>query len=80
MEAMLSGDGMTSSPVNLFTSVRDLTGCFVQAFAILSRSMQVKAVIKVHYQMKVMKTTRETRLLDSIEGKMIESENSWQLV
>jgi hypothetical protein len=29
IEAMLSGDGMTTSPVNLFMSVRDLAGRFV---------------------------------------------------
>ncbi len=57
IEAMLSGDGMTISPVNLFTSAHDLAGCFVQAFILLSRSMQGKAVITVHYCIKAMKTT-----------------------
>jgi hypothetical protein len=56
---MVFGDGRTMSPVNLLTSARDLTGHYVQAFAILSRSTQVKAVITVHYHVKVMKTTRE---------------------
>jgi hypothetical protein len=49
---------MTTSPVNLLTSARDLTGCFMQGFFILSRSIQVKAVITVHYHVKVLKTTR----------------------
>jgi hypothetical protein len=59
MEAPLSGDGMTTSPVDLLTSACDLTGCFMQVFAILSHSMQIKAVITVRYHVKVMKTTRE---------------------
>jgi hypothetical protein len=46
------GDGMTTSPVKLFTFVRDLTGRFVRAFISLSRSMQGKAVITVHCRMK----------------------------
>jgi hypothetical protein len=49
---------MTISPVNLLTSLRDLTGRFVLGFFILSCSMQVKAVITVHYHVKVMKTNR----------------------
>ncbi len=46
------GDGMTASPVKHFTFARDLAGCFVQAFVSLSRSMQGKAVIAVHYRVK----------------------------
>ncbi len=72
---MLSGDGsMTTSPVNLFMSARDLTSRFVQDFVTLSRSTQVKAKITVHCHVKVMKTIRETRLL-VLKVKMIESEN-----
>jgi hypothetical protein len=71
---MLSGDGMTTSLVNLFTSARDLAGCFVQAFVLLSRSTQDKAVITVCYHVKEMKTTRGTRLL-VLKTKMVESEN-----
>jgi hypothetical protein len=56
---MLSGDGMTNSLVNLFTSVHDLAGCFVQAFVLLSRSTRGKAVITVRYHVKAMKTTLE---------------------
>ncbi len=56
---MLSGDGMTTSPVNLFTSARDLAGRFVQAFVLLLRSTQGKAVITVCYCVKAMKTTIE---------------------
>jgi hypothetical protein len=63
IEAMLSGDGMTTSPINLFTSARDLASCFVQAFVLLSCSMQDKAVITLHCHVKTMKTTKETRLL-----------------
>jgi hypothetical protein len=74
MEAILSGDGMTTSPVNLFTSAHDLTGCFVQAVVILSRSMQGNAVITVRCHVEVVKTTSETRLL-ALKVKMIESEN-----
>jgi hypothetical protein len=59
IEAMVSGDGKSTSPVNLLTSVCDLIGCFVKVFAILSRSMLVKAVITVHYHVKVMKMARE---------------------
>jgi hypothetical protein len=55
MEAMVSGDGKTTSPVNLLTSARDLTGRFVQAFSTSSCSTQVKAVITVRYHVKVMK-------------------------
>ncbi len=55
MEAMVSGDGTTTSPVNLLTSASDLTGCFMQVYSISSRSMQVKAVITVRYHLKVMK-------------------------
>jgi hypothetical protein len=57
MEAKVSGDGKTASPVNLLTSARDSTGSFVWGFFILSRSMQVKAVITVSYHVKVTKTT-----------------------
>ncbi len=57
------GDGRTTPPVNLLMSAHDLTGRFVQAFVVLSCSTQVKAVIIVCYHVKVMKTTRETRLL-----------------
>jgi hypothetical protein len=49
---MLFGDGMTTSPVKLFTSAHDLAGCFVQAFVSLSRSSQGKAVITVHCRVK----------------------------
>ncbi len=55
----MSGDGKTTSLVNLVTSARDLTGHFMQVFAILSHSTQVKAVITVRYHVKTMKTTRE---------------------
>jgi hypothetical protein len=56
---MLSGDGMTTSPVNLFMSARDLAGHFVQAYILLLCSMQGKAVITVRYHVKAMKTTIE---------------------
>ncbi len=56
---MLSGDGMTTSLVDLLTSAHDLTGHFMQVFAILLHSTQVKAVITVHYHVKLMKTTTE---------------------
>ncbi len=59
MEAMVSEDGKTTSPVNLVTSAHDLTGHFLQVFFILSHSTRVKAVITVRYHIKVMKTTRE---------------------
>jgi hypothetical protein len=36
---------MTTFPVKLFTSARDLAGCFVRAFVFLSHSTQGKAVI-----------------------------------
>ncbi len=59
MEAIVSGDGKTTSPVNLLTSGCDLNGCFMQVFSILSRSTLVKAIFTVHYHAKVMKMTRE---------------------
>jgi hypothetical protein len=71
---MLSGDGMTTSPVNLFTSARDLADHFVQAFALLSPSMQDKAVNTVCYHVKALKMTRGTRLL-VLKTKMVESKN-----
>jgi hypothetical protein len=74
IEAILSGDGMTTSRVNLFASARDLAGCFVQAFVLLSCSTQDNAVITVHCHVRVMKMTRETRVL-VLKTKMIESEN-----
>jgi hypothetical protein len=43
---------MTTSPVKLFMSARDLAGCFVQAFVSLSHSMQGKAVITVRCHVK----------------------------
>jgi hypothetical protein len=43
---------MITSPVKLFTSARDLTGRFVQAFVFLSRSTQGKAVITVRCRVK----------------------------
>ncbi len=46
------GDDMTTSPVKFFTSARDLTGSFVQAFVSLSRSKQGKAVITVRCRAK----------------------------
>jgi hypothetical protein len=59
MEAMVSGYGKTISLVNLLISARDLTGHCMQGFFILSSSMQVKAVITLHYHVNVMKTTRQ---------------------
>ncbi len=63
IKAMVFGDGRTTSLVNLLLSARDSTGRLVQAFAILSHSTQVKAVIIVRCHIKVMKRTKETRLL-----------------
>jgi hypothetical protein len=74
IEAMLSGDGMTNSPVNLFTSARDLAGRFVQAFSLLSPSMQDKAINTVCYRVKALKMTRGSRLL-ILKTKMVESKN-----
>ncbi len=54
---------MTASLVELLASEQGITGHFVRGFFVLSRSTQVKAAITVHYHVKVMKTTRQTRLL-----------------
>ena len=55
----MSGDGKTTSPVNLLTSGCDLNGCFMQVFSILSHFKLVKAVITVRYHTKVMNMIRE---------------------
>jgi hypothetical protein len=55
MEGMVSGDGKTTSPVNLFKSAHDSASCFLQAFSVSSLSMQVETVITVCYRVKVMK-------------------------
>ncbi len=57
------GDSSTASPVELLVSAQGINGHFEQGFFVLSRSMQVKAVVTVRYHVNVMKTTRETRLL-----------------